>query len=209
MWNHTLYWRWPHLIQFLTHRQFNSFKNSSSQIVVPRSSAAALASSRNLLEHRISGLSPDLLNKNLHLNKSLRPLFLVAQMVKNPPTTCENWVRSLGWEDALEEGTTTHSYSRLENPHGQRSLVGYNPWGHKELDTERLSTHRLLKCTTGTFPGAPVLRVRLSMQRVQVRSLVGDLRSHRLRSQKHQNRNNAVTNSIKTKKKRKSILKKS
>ena len=26
--------------------------------------------------------------------------------------------------------------------HGQRSLVGYSPWGHKELDTtERLSTH--------------------------------------------------------------------
>ena len=31
-------------------------------------------------------------------------------------------------------------YSCLENPHGQRSLAGYSPWGHKELDTtERLS----------------------------------------------------------------------
>ena len=26
-------------------------------------------------------------------------------------------------------------YSCLENPHGQRSLLGYSPWGHKELDT--------------------------------------------------------------------------
>jgi len=26
-------------------------------------------------------------------------------------------------------------YSCLENPHGQRSLVGYSPWGCKELDT--------------------------------------------------------------------------
>ena len=26
-------------------------------------------------------------------------------------------------------------YSCLENPHGQRSLAGYNLWGHKELDT--------------------------------------------------------------------------
>ena len=26
-------------------------------------------------------------------------------------------------------------HSCLENPHGQRSLVGYSPWGHKELDT--------------------------------------------------------------------------
>ena len=25
-------------------------------------------------------------------------------------------------------------YSCLENPHGQRRLVGYNPWGQKELD---------------------------------------------------------------------------
>ena len=23
-------------------------------------------------------------------------------------------------------------YSYLENPHGQRSLMGYSPWGHKE-----------------------------------------------------------------------------
>ena len=30
--------------------------------------------------------------------------------------------------------------SCLENPHGQRSLVGCSPWGHKELDmTERLN----------------------------------------------------------------------
>ena len=32
-------------------------------------------------------------------------------------------------------------YSCLENPQGQRSLAGYSPWGHKELDmTEWLST---------------------------------------------------------------------
>ena len=30
-------------------------------------------------------------------------------------------------------------YSCLENPHGQRSLAGYGPWGHKESDrTEQL-----------------------------------------------------------------------
>ena len=27
--------------------------------------------------------------------------------------------------------------SCLENLHGQRSLVGYSPWGHKELDTTK------------------------------------------------------------------------
>ena len=33
-------------------------------------------------------------------------------------------------------------YSCLENRHGQRSLAGYSPWGHKESDmTERLILH--------------------------------------------------------------------
>ena len=30
-------------------------------------------------------------------------------MVKNLPAMQETWVRSLGWEDPLEEGMTTHS----------------------------------------------------------------------------------------------------
>ena len=35
-------------------------------------------------------------------------------------------------------------YSCLENPHGQRSLAGYSPWGRKESDTtEQLSTAHL------------------------------------------------------------------
>ena len=34
---------------------------------------------------------------------------LVAQLVKNLPAMGETWVRSLGWEDPLEEGMATHS----------------------------------------------------------------------------------------------------
>ena len=34
---------------------------------------------------------------------------LVAQLVKNLPAMRETWVRSLGWEDPLEEGKATHS----------------------------------------------------------------------------------------------------
>ena len=33
----------------------------------------------------------------------------MAQLVKNPPAMWEIWVRSLGWEDPLEEGMATHS----------------------------------------------------------------------------------------------------
>ena len=36
-------------------------------------------------------------------------VYLVAQMVKNLPVMPETWVRSLGWEQPLEEGIATHS----------------------------------------------------------------------------------------------------
>ena len=34
---------------------------------------------------------------------------LVAQVVKKPLAMWETWVRSLGWEDSLEEEMATHS----------------------------------------------------------------------------------------------------
>ena len=36
-------------------------------------------------------------------------VFLVAQLVKNPPAMWETWVPSLGWEDLLEKGKATYS----------------------------------------------------------------------------------------------------
>ena len=57
----------------------------------------------------------------------------------------EAWLQSLDWEDPLEEGMVNPlQYSCLENPHGQRSLVGYSPWSRKESDmTEQLHFHFL------------------------------------------------------------------
>ena len=46
----------------------------------------------------------------------------------------ETQVQSLGWEDPLEEGMATHSSVFVWRIHGQRSLAGYSPWGHKESD---------------------------------------------------------------------------
>ena len=58
-------------------------------------------------------------------------------MVKNLPTMLEIWVQSLGWGHG-----NPLQYSCLENPHGQRNLAGYSPWGCKESDTtEQLSMH--------------------------------------------------------------------
>ena len=48
----------------------------------------------------------------------------------------------LYWDIAKKPGGhgNPFQYSSLENPHGQRSLAGYCPRGHKESDTtERLS----------------------------------------------------------------------
>ena len=64
----------------------------------------------------------------------------LAQLVKNPPAAQETLVQFLGQEDLLEKGMATHSLIWLREFHGQRSLAGYRPWGHKESDmTERLS----------------------------------------------------------------------
>ena len=67
---------------------------------------------------------------------------LGAQLVKNPPAMRETWFNP--WV-----GKTPWRRGRLPTPvfwpgesHGQRSLVGYSPQGHKESDTtERLNRH--------------------------------------------------------------------
>ena len=57
---------------------------------------------------------------------------LVAQLVKNPSAIQETWVQSLGQEDPLEKEMAPHSSTLPGKSHGQRSLVGYSPWGRKE-----------------------------------------------------------------------------
>ena len=59
-------------------------------------------------------------------------------MVKNPPANtgdierCEFnlWVRKIPWRRACQP---TPAFFPGKS-HGQRSLVGYSPWGHKESD---------------------------------------------------------------------------
>ena len=43
----------------------------------------------------------------------------------------ETKVLSLGWEDPLEEAWQPPPVFLAREPHGQRSLAGYGPWGHK------------------------------------------------------------------------------
>ena len=57
---------------------------------------------------------------------------LVGQMVKNPPTIRETGsIPGLGRSPGGSHDNPLQN-SCLENPHGQRNLAGYSPWGHKE-----------------------------------------------------------------------------
>ena len=53
----------------------------------------------------------------------------------------EMQVWSLGREDPLEEEKATHSVYFPAESHGQRSLEGCSPWGHKELGTTEATEH--------------------------------------------------------------------
>ena len=59
---------------------------------------------------------------------------LVAQkIIKTLPAIQETQVWSLGEDDPLEKEMATHSIFMPRESHGQRSLVGYSPWGHKRV----------------------------------------------------------------------------
>ena len=62
----------------------------------------------------------------------------MALEVKNPPANAgdiRDEDQSLGREDPLEEGIQPAPVFLPGESHGQRSLVGYSPWGCKESDT--------------------------------------------------------------------------
>ena len=65
----------------------------------------------------------------------------VALVVKNPLTNAGD-LRDMGSIPGLGRSpggghSNPVQYSCLEKPHGQRSLVGYSPWGHRESDTTK------------------------------------------------------------------------
>ena len=66
-------------------------------------------------------------------------------MVKNLPAMQQTWVRSLGWEDPLEEGMATHSSILAWRMPMDRRAWRPTVHGVAESDTtERLSTQDIL-----------------------------------------------------------------
>ena len=75
---------------------------------------------------------------------SLKMDFPGGSVVKNLPAS-SGGTGSISGSGRSPEGGHGNplQYFCLENPHGQRSLVGYSPRGHEELDkNERTSTHK-------------------------------------------------------------------
>ena len=63
---------------------------------------------------------------------------LVVQTVKNLPAMQETWIRPMNQDNPLEEGMASYSPAFMPGEsHGQRSLVGHSPHGHKEWDTTK------------------------------------------------------------------------
>ena len=71
-------------------------------------------------------------------NKILLPLWGFPGSLDSKESACNvgdlGSILGLGRSPVGGDGNPLQ-YSCLENPHGQRSLVGYSPWGCKELDT--------------------------------------------------------------------------
>ena len=69
-------------------------------------------------------------------------------MVKNPPANARDMGSSPGQEDPLEKEMATNSTILSWKSHGQRSLMGYNPWGRKrvghDLATNNTKSGKLL-----------------------------------------------------------------
>ena len=101
---------------------------------------------------------------------------LVDQVVKNTPAMQDTWIRSLGWEDPLEEGTSGHSnilawrIPRTEVP-GKLQSMGSQRVGHDWVTFTSFTfhvrhvwvhSHRFAMKTTAAYCGGAFLKRHVS-----------------------------------------------
>ena len=60
-----------------------------------------------------------------------------GKVVKNPPANAgdTDLIHGLGRSPGVEKWQLTPVFLPVKTSCGQRSLAGYSPWGHKNLDT--------------------------------------------------------------------------
>ena len=96
------------------------------------SKAKAISNRKNVWNLRINGILVYFSFCLLYnaLSNALFGASLEAQMAKDLPAMWETQVQSLGWEDPLEKEWQPDPVFLPGELQGQKSLVGYNPWGH-------------------------------------------------------------------------------
>ena len=77
---------------------------------------------------------------NILMNYLHQWVSLVAQSVKNLPAMQDTWLHSLGWEDPLEKGITTHSRF-----HAWRIPRTEEPGRLQSMRSESYTTERLTR----------------------------------------------------------------
>ena len=80
-------------------------------------------------------------------------------MVKNPPTMWATWVRSLGWEDPLEQGMATHSSILAWRIPWTEELGRLWSWSQQRDTTERLNAFTFISFSWSTCPSCPSLNL--------------------------------------------------
>ena len=109
--------------------------HKNSKILHQGSSQQSPVTRLSLAKHPSICVSPTLVISEIW---KLTQGFPGGSAVKNLPAMQEmqeTWVRLLSQENPLEAGMTIHSSILAWRTHGQRSLMGYSPWGHKASDT--------------------------------------------------------------------------
>ena len=77
-------------------------------------------------------------------------------MVKNLPANegdTGDMGSSLGHDNPLEKEMATHSSILAGDSQEQRSLVGYSPWGRRESDMTKPTSHTHTECPVPCYSG--------------------------------------------------------
>ena len=104
-----------------------------------------LAFTYSLLHPRREKRHPWLKTVKCYSPSVYRNLTQVALVVKNLPANVgdlrdADWIPDSGRSPGGGHGNPLQYYF-LDNSHGQRNMVGFSPWGHKELDTTEVTWH--------------------------------------------------------------------
>ena len=105
--------------------------------------------------------------------------FLGGSAVRNPPANAEDVAfPGLGRSPCRRKWQPTPVFLPGKS-HGQRSLVGYSPWGHKELDmTERLKHHHHTRLLPDYSGRAVLWRVTTISEHTHCAKLCAELNTH-------------------------------